>query len=318
MTSFRIVFMGTPEFAVPTLTALHHSRHQVALVVTQPDRPSGRGRQTKSPPVKQAAAQFGYETIQPEKVRTDDFVETVSAYRPDFQVVVAYGHILTRRILDIPARGSINVHASRLPKYRGAAPIHWAIVNGETETGVTTMFMDEGMDTGDILLTAREKIRPEDTTGSLHDRLAELGAGLLIETLDGLAAGTIQPSPQDHSKATLAPLLKKDAGLIPWEKSADQVVDWIRGMTPWPGAFSYLEGRRLKVFKATAADTPAPAPPGTVVEGFSEELRVATGSGVVFIEEIQDESGKRMNIKDYLRGHPIAPGSRFSSQPSAA
>jgi len=316
MKSFRIVFMGTPEFAVPTLTALHHSRHEVKLVVTQPDRPGGRGRTLKAPAVKQAAEQFGYEIIQPQKVRTDAFVEKVAGYRPDFQVVVAYGHILTRRILDIPARGSINVHASLLPKYRGAAPIHWAVVNGETETGVTTMFMDEHMDTGDLLLSAREKVHREDTTGSLHDRLAELGAGLLIETLDGLANQTVHPKPQDHSKATYAPLLKKDDGIIPWEKSAGQVVDWIRGMTPWPGAFTYHEGRRLKIFQAAAADAQTTAAPGTVVEGFDEELRVAAGDGVVLIQEIQGESGRRMHITDFLRGHPIAPGSRFRSQPT--
>ncbi|HHP7234647.1 MAG TPA: methionyl-tRNA formyltransferase [Desulfobacterales bacterium] len=316
MKSFRIVFMGTPEFAVPSLAALHRSRHEVKLVVTQPDRPSGRGRQLKAPPVKQAAQRLGYEIIQPEKVRTDAFVETVSGYRPDFQVVVAYCHILTRRILDIPKRGSINVHASLLPKYRGAAPIHWAVINGESETGVTTMFMDEGMDTGDILLSAREPIRGEDDTGSLHDRLAELGAGLLIETLDGLADETVRPAPQDHAKATYAPMFKKDAGIIPWEKKAGQVVDWIRGMTPWPGAFTYLDDQRLKIFKATTSAGPTTAPPGTVVEGFSEELRVATGSGAILIEEIQGASGKRMHIKDFLRGHPIPPGSRFQSEPS--
>ena len=316
MKSLRIVFMGTPEFAVPSLAALHRSRHEVKLVVTQPDRPSGRGRQLKAPPVKQAAQRLGYEIIQPEKVRTDAFVETVSGYRPDFQVVVAYGHILTRRILDIPERGSINVHASLLPKYRGAAPIHWAVINGESETGITTMFMDEGMDTGDILLSAREPIRSEDDTGSLHDRLAELGAGLLIETLEGLADGTVRPAPQDHAKATYAPMFKKDAGIIPWEKTAGQVVDWIRGMTPWPGAVTYLDDQRLKIFKATTAAAPTTAPPGTVVEGFSEELRVATGSGAILIEEIQGASGKRMHIKDFLRGHPVPPGSRFQSEPS--
>jgi methionyl-tRNA formyltransferase len=316
MKSFRIVFMGTPEFAVPALAALHRSRHEVKLVVTQPDRPSGRGRQLKAPPVKQSAQRFGYEIIQPEKVRTDAFVETVSGYLPDFQVVVAYGHILSRRILDVPERGSINVHASLLPKFRGAAPIHWAVINGESETGITTMFMDEGMDTGDILLSAREPIRSEDDTGSLHDRLAELGAGLLIDTLDGLADETVRPTPQDHSKATYAPMFKKDAGIIPWEKKAGQVVDWIRGMTPWPGSFTYLNDQRLKIFKATTAAGPATAPPGTVVEGFSEELRVATGSGAIRIEEIQGASGKRMHIKDFLRGHPIPPESRFQSEPS--
>lgn len=316
MKSFRVVFMGTPEFAVPSLAALHRSRHQVQLVVTQPDRPSGRGRTVNAPPVKQAALRFGYDVIQPEKVRTDAFVETVSGCQPDFQVVVAYGHILTRRILDIPARGSINVHASLLPKYRGAAPIHWAVVNGETETGVTTMFMDEHMDTGDILLAAREKIHSTDTTGSLHDRLAELGAGLLIETLDGIATQTVHPRPQDHSVATFAPMLKKTDGRIPWEKPAAQVVNWVRGMNPWPGAFTYHDGRRLKIFKASALAARSSASPGTVVEGFSDELRVATGSGVVSIEELQGEAGRRMNIKDFLRGHPVAPGSRFQSRPS--
>lgn len=178
------------------------------------------------------------------------------------------------------------------------------------------MFMDEGMDTGDILLTAREPIRSDDTTGSLHDRLAELGAGLLIETLDGIADDAVHPIPQDHSRATSAPMLKKDDGNIPWDKPAEQVIDWIRGMTPWPGAFTYLGDRRLKIFRAAASKARTVAAPGTVVEGFSEELRVAAGSGVILIEEIQGESGRRMDIKDFLRGHPIAPGSRFRSEPS--
>ena len=306
--SFNIVFMGTPDFAVPSLKALHRSRHNVIHVVTQPDRPKGRGRKIVPPPVKAAAKGFGYPVVQPSKVKTDSFIEAFSQWQPDVLAVAAYGHILPKTILEIPAIGCINVHASVLPKYRGAAPIQWAIINGETETGVTTMLMDVGMDTGDILLTATEAILPDDTAATLQDRLANLGADLLIDTLDRLADGRLTPTPQDHSQATVAPMLKKTDGRIDWTQSAAAIANRIRGMTPWPGAFTYLDGKLLKIYRAAPALSDAAAAPGTVVAGFEDELRVTTGDGALAVLELQGESGKRLTAKEFLRGHPIAPG----------
>ncbi len=306
--TFNIIFMGTPDYAVPSLVALHNSGYQLALVVTQPDRPKGRGRKILPPPVKKTAVDFGYDIVQPESVNTKEFTDLLARYKPDFFVVVAYGHILPQNILDIPKYGSINVHASLLPKYRGPAPIQWAVINGEKETGITTIMMDKGMDTGDILLTAKETILPDDTAASLHDRLAVLGGKVLIQTLDRFAKEDIRPVVQDHSQATRAPMLKKDDGRISWEKPAEKIVAFIRGMTPWPGAFTFHNNKRLKIFKAELIPSAAGAPPGTVVKGFADELRVATAEGLLSIREIQGESGKRMTIKDFLRGHEIPPG----------
>lgn len=305
---FNIIFMGTPDYAVPSLVALHNSVHQLALVVTQPDRPKGRGRKILPPPVKKTAVDFGYDIIQPGTVKTKEFIDLLTRYTPDFFVVVAYGHILPKNILDIPKYGSINVHASLLPKYRGPAPIQWAVINGEKETGITTILMDKGMDTGDILLSAKETIQPDDTAACLHDRLATLGAKVLIETLDRFSQDDMRPVVQDHSQATRAPILKKDDGRIFWENSAEKIVAFIHGMTPWPGAFTFYKNKRLKIFNAGLIPSDAVAPPGTVVKGFADELRVATAKGLLLIHEIQGESGKRMTIKDFLRGHEIPPG----------
>ena len=306
---FRILFMGTPAYAVPTLRAIHQSPHQLDLVITQPDRPRGRGRQIVPPPVKQTAMELGYEVIQPTKIKPPEFADYLKQKNPDLLVVVAYGRILPKSVLDVPAIGAVNVHASLLPKYRGAAPIQWAVINGEKETGITTIWMDEGMDTGDILLTATEPIRPDDTTASLHDRLAELGAKVLLQTLDKLADGTLEPFVQQHDRATLAPMLKKSDGRIEWDETADKIVSFVRGVFPWPGAFTYLGNQRLKVFKAEAVSHPTDAAPGTVVEGYPDELRVAARSGIVSIQEIQGESGKRLPTAAFLRGHPIPAGS---------
>jgi methionyl-tRNA formyltransferase len=226
-------------------------------------------------------------------------------------VVVAYGRILPKSVLDVPRVGAVNVHASLLPKYRGAAPIQWAVINGEKETGITTIFMDEGLDTGDILLTASEPIAAEDTAATLHDRLAQLGARVLIQTLEKLAAGTLKPVVQDHARATLAPMLKKDDGRINWHRTADQIECFVRGVLPWPGAFTFLEKERLKIYQAEAIASFEDAAPGTVLEGFPDELRVAAGSGAVRIHEIQGESGKRMPIAEFLRGRAIMPGTNL-------
>lgn len=300
--------MGTPDFAVPALNILHENAYNVPLVVTQPDRRKGRGRKLLPPPVKEAALNFGYDVIQPETVRTDEFADRLTACKPDLFVVVAFGHILPRRILEIPRLGAVNIHASLLPKYRGAAPIQWVIINGEKETGVTTMFMDRGMDTGDILLSEKIEIAADDTSATLHDRLTVVGAALLIKTLKKFEADDIHPIPQDDAQATYADILNKKDGQIDWKKPADSLEAFIRGMTPWPGAFTFHEDKRLKIFKAVPVPTDTDEPPGTVVRSFPDELRIATGKGVLSILEIQGASGKRLSIKDFLRGYQISPG----------
>jgi methionyl-tRNA formyltransferase len=305
---FKIVFMGTPDFAVPALKALHDSSHEVSLVVTQPDRPRGRGRKLLPPPVKQAALDLGYEVFQPVSVRTHDFLETVKTSAPDILVVTAFGHILAQTVLDAAPWGAVNIHGSLLPKYRGPAPVQWALINGETETGVSTMLMDKGMDTGPILLSRKIGIGPDDTSASLHDRLAVLGAELLIETLEALRQGRIHPVPQDHDRATYAPMLKKKDGHINWDQPAEHLNAFVRGMTPWPGAFTFFRETRLKILKIQSLPSEAPAQPGIVMTGGSGELRIATGSGMVSVLEIQGESGKQLPIRDFLRGCPIPPG----------
>lgn len=304
--------MGTPQFSVPGLQALHQNGYEIALVVTQPDRPRGRGRRITPSPVKQTAQDLGYPVIQPTSIKTPDFADQINSFKPDFQVVIAYGKILPENVLALPRIGTINIHASLLPKLRGAAPIQWAVINGETETGVCSMRMDKGMDTGDILLTAKEPIKPDDTAGTLHDRLAAKGATVLIDTLQAYADNTIQPIPQDHNLASYAPMLTKDDGLINWNKSAKSLESFIRGVTPWPGAYTFWGNKRLKIFKSTPITAEISEPPGTVVMGFPDELRVATGEGVLSIQQIQSASGKRLAIKDFLRGHNIPPGTVLS------
>jgi methionyl-tRNA formyltransferase len=302
----NIVFMGTPGFAVPTLEALHGSPHRVAQVVTQPDRPRGRGRKPAPPPVKAAALEMGLPVVQPETIRNPEFLQAVRDLVPDLLVVVAFGQILKPALLEIPRLGAVNIHASLLPKYRGPAPIQWAVINGERETGVTTMFMDPGLDTGDILLTRKETIAREDTAGSLHDRLAVSGAALLLETLDRLK--TLAPIPQQDDESTYAPLLAKADGHIAWERSAE-AIDWrVRGVSPWPGAFTFINDRRVKLFKTLPLAEPANWPPGTVEPGFPDELRVATGDGVLSLLELQGESGRRLPVADFLRGFPVPSG----------
>jgi methionyl-tRNA formyltransferase len=306
-----IVFMGTPEFAVPALQALHDHPFRILQVVTQPDRAKGRGRLPVASPVKERALTLGYPVLQPVCLKGEEIHHQLASLQPDLFVVVAYGHILSGQLLALPRLGAINVHASLLPKYRGPAPIHRAIIAGETETGVTTMQLDSGLDTGDILLSEKINIFPGDTAQSLHDRLASLGASLLIKTIEGLTAGNIPPVAQDHSNATYAPLLKKAEGRMDWRLPAVALERFIRGMTPWPGAFTFHGNKRLKIFRAAVLPNIALEPPGTVVKGFPDELRVATGDGTLSILELQGESGKRMAVKDFLRGFKIEPGGIF-------
>ena len=306
--NFKIIFMGTPPFAVPALKALHDSGHDIATVVTQPDRPRGRGRRVSAPAVKAAALDLGYRVLQPASIKTTEFNDLIAQQKPDFLVVIAFGRILPENLLALPRWGTINVHASLLPKYRGPAPIQWAVINGEKETGVCTQMMEKELDTGDLLLSVRETIKPDDTAGDLHDRLAVIGATVLIDTLKGLADKTIQPVRQDHSLATYAPMLTKDDGLINWNKPAESIECFIRGVTPWPGAYTFLGDKRLKIFRSQPVETEIAEPPGSILKGFPDELRIATAQGALSIKEIQGASGKRLSVSDFLRGHQITPG----------
>ena len=312
----NIIFMGTPEFAVSTLQKLIESGHAVRAVVTQPDRAKGRGQHVIAPPVKTLAEQHGIPVMQPRRVREEAVVQQIRDINPDVIVVVAYGQILPETLLRIPRLGCINVHASLLPKYRGAAPMNWAIVRGETETGVTTIFMDKGMDTGDMLLTRTIPIEPRETTATLHDKLAALGAELLIETLRQAEAGTLVRIPQDHAAATYAPLMKKEDGLIDWNESAQAIDCKVRGFFPWPGAYTTIHGKCVKVLQGEV-ETDVPCDlrehlPGMVVR--LDQTRgplVATGKGFLRIVEIQPENKKPMRCNDFCRGYRLNVGDRF-------
>jgi len=306
--SYRIVFMGTPGFAVPALKGLCRSKHRVLQVVTQPDRPKGRGKAIVFPPVKEAALDLGCPILQPQSVRTLDFCDAMTALDPDLLVVAAYGHVLPQRILAIPKLGAINIHASLLPRYRGAAPIQWAVINREKETGVTLMLMDKGLDTGDMISSASVPILPDDTSGTLHDRLALLGADLLIQTLNYYEVHRKSATPQAHEQASYAPLLRKEDGHLDWRRPADELEARIRGLTPWPGAFCFYNGMRIKIYRAGQKPVVTQEPPGTVLKGFTNELTVATGKDALVIQELQGDSGKRLPVQDFLRGHPILPG----------
>jgi methionyl-tRNA formyltransferase len=311
MKHFRLMFMGTPEFAVPALRVLADSHHNVTAVVTQPDRPKGRGRKLSPPPVKTLALELGYPVVQPQNYDDPVFIETVREHAPDWFIVIAFGHILKQRHLALPRLGALNVHASLLPRHRGPAPIQWSIIKGDAETGVTTMRMDEGLDSGDMLLKAATAISPCDTSATLHNRLALMGAYLLLETLDGLAADRITPQTQNHAAATYAPMLTKADGRIPWSQSSRRIDALIRGVTPWPGAHTFHQGQRLKIFQVCPAIASQPAEPGTVLPGFQDELRIATGDGALSIVEIQGPGGRRMAVADYLKGRAILPGARL-------
>jgi methionyl-tRNA formyltransferase len=283
----------------------------VVAVVTQPDREKGRGRKVVISPVKELALQHGLNTLQPERAKEEAFQEVVRGLQPDLIVVVAYGQILPKSILSIPKFGAINVHASLLPKYRGAAPIAWAILKGEKVTGVTTMMMDEGMDTGDILLQAEVPIGDEEICERLHDRLASSGAQLLLETLEKMKTGDIRPIPQDHSKATYAPPLKKEDGHIDWGKGAKDIDRQIRAFNPWPGAFTKWGDQLLKIFKGEVKEGGPAGKPGTVAWVGSDFVEVETGKGSFRIQEVQLEGRRRMTLREFLAGHPIPAGTVF-------
>jgi methionyl-tRNA formyltransferase len=310
----RIVFMGTPDFAVPSLEALLKTNDQVVGIVTQPDRPKGRGQVLASSPVKVVAQRERIPILQPTKMKDTLFLATLSGWKPDYIAVAAFGRILPPAILSLPPLGCINVHGSLLPKYRGAGPIQWALINGERETGITTMMMDEGMDTGAILLQESIPITPEDTAGSLSVRLASLGGRLLVQTLAQLTDGSLIPRPQDHSQATLAPLLKKEDGMIDWTLPATAIANRIRGLTPWPGAYAFANTERWTICRALALSEPTTGAPGEVTAIQKDAIRVATGQGILAISEIQPANGRRMPVGQYLAGHPLKVGIRLSAQ----
>jgi methionyl-tRNA formyltransferase len=301
--------MGTPDFAAASLEALLRSDNSVVGIVTQPDRPKGRGQILTPSPVKLLAQREQIPLLQPLKIKDTEFHHALAGWKPDLIAVAAFGRILPSAILSLPPLGCINVHASLLPKYRGAGPIQWAIINGETETGITTMLMDEGMDTGAMLLQKAIPITPDDTTGTLSPRLAELGGRLLVETIAQLKAGILTPRPQDTSQATLAPLLKKEGGAIDWSLSATALANRVRGLSPWPGAYTTLAGGdRWTIWRALALPGPVTKPPGIVVAITTEAIHVATGKGILAVTELQPANSRRMAVSQYLAGHPIAVG----------
>lgn len=305
----RIIFMGTPDFSVGTLEAILAAGHQVAAVVTQPDKPKGRGKALQATPVKEAALAHGLTVYQPRKVREDSFLEELKKINPDVIVVVAFGQIIPRTILELPKFGCINVHASLLPKYRGAAPIQWAVIDGEEVSGVTIMRMDAGLDTGDMLSKVEVPLAEDETGGSLFDKLSEAGARQLVQTLDRLEDGTVQPEKQPEESPTgYARMITKADGLIDWTKDAKSIERLIRGLNPWPSAFTRLEGKNLKIWKAAVQEQDSGLAPGTVVSAGREGLSVQTGQGRLNILELQLEGKKRMEADAFLRGCTLETG----------
>lgn len=304
----KVIFMGTPDFAVYSLKALL-TKHEVVAVVTQPDKPKGRGKKMQFTPVKELALEHGIEVLQPEKVREPEVVEKLRSYGADLIAVTAFGQLLPESILNMPKYGCINVHGSLLPEYRGAAPMQRAIIDGKKVTGITTMFMAKGMDTGDMLLKKEVEILPTDNFETLHDKMAEAGAELLLETIAGLEAGTIERIPQDDAKATHAPMIHKETGHIDWSKQGQQIIDLMRGLHPGPGAYAIYEEEPLKMFWAETAEGNYPdAAYGEIVEVTKKDFAVKCGDGVLRIKEVQARGGKKMAADAYLRGHAMHEG----------
>jgi methionyl-tRNA formyltransferase len=309
----RILFLGSGAFAIPTFEALSDAGHELVALVTQPEREKGRGRALTPPPLKPVAQARGVPILQPPRIREPSTQQSLRSLRPDLAVVVAYGQILPRAVLDIPPRGTINVHASLLPRYRGAAPIQWAIARGETTTGVTTMLLDEGLDTGPILLQREAAIGPEETARELAPRLATLGAALLLETLQRLEGGELTPVPQDASRATLAPALRKQDGRVDWSRPAAEIACRIRGFDPWPSMTTSLAGRAVKLLRARTLEQAAPGgEPGEVLELEAEGIVVACGaSSALRLLEVQPESRRSMPAYAFAAGARLRPGARF-------
>lgn len=317
----RAIFMGTPDFSVPVLTAMKEAGHDMLAAVTQPDKPKGRGKEMQMTPVKAKALELGIPVLQPKRVRDPEFVEQLRELKPDVMVVVAFGQILTKEVLEVPKYGCINVHASLLPMYRGAAPIQYVILNGEKETGVTTMFMDEGLDTGDMLLKTVVPITADETGGTLHDKLSAAGAELLIRTLEQMEAGTLQRIPQTGETCYVG-TLKKSMGEIDWSRPAEELERQVRGLNPWPSAYTFLNGKTLKIWKAEVLHTEAVSSQeaeepealadrkscGSVIVISRDSIQVQTGDGILAIRELQLEGKKRMTADAFLRGYPVEAG----------
>lgn len=311
----RVVFFGTPQFAVPSLTHLIQSSHQVVGVVTQPDRPRGRGQKITDSPVKSTALQHGIPVFQPARLRDPEVADTLAKWAPDVGVVAAYGKIIPESVLHLPRLGMINVHASLLPRYRGAAPVQRAVMDGEQLTGVTIMRMVAALDAGGMFAKVTRSIGPDETSDVVERDLAELGASLLIEVLEDVAVGTAIEEPQDDSLSTYASKVTKDEGLIDWTLPAAAIHNRVRGLYPWPHAFTYLDGERLILMRTHVAFEPCSAPPGTVIDAGGGLIQVATGhGGRLAIDELQPEGRRAMKTRDYLAGHPIQPGVRFSGR----
>lgn len=302
----KIIFMGTPDFAAASLEALIASRHEIQAVVTQPDKPKGRKGELTPSHVKVIAKREGIKVYQPLKVRDEEFVKTLRAYNPDVMVVVAFGQIIPLSILKMPKYGCVNIHGSLLPKYRGAAPIQWAVLDGEKETGITTILMDEGIDTGDILLKKTIKIDTDETSGSLFDKLKALGAETILETLDELEKGSITPTKQGESPTAYAKMLTKAMGLIDFTRSAKELDCFVRGMDPWPSAYTLLAGKTLKLWKVRAVEKSGKA--GSVIEIGKESFTIACGEGAIEVLEVQLEGKKRMSAGDFLKGSTLNKG----------
>jgi methionyl-tRNA formyltransferase len=306
MVGLRLVFMGTPEFAAASLQKLIDRGEKMAAAITQPDRPKGRGQKLIAPPVKLLAEAHGIPVLQPARVRSPEFIDAMRELAPDLIVVVAFGQILPKGLLEIPRHGCINVHASLLPRYRGAAPINRCIIDGATETGVTTMLMDAGLDTGDMLLKKATCIGPDEDARALHDRLALIGAEALAETLDLLASGGLIPEKQDDQLSSYAPMLKKEDGCIDWDREPQTIRNMVRGLTPWPGAYAFLDGKTVKIYSCRVAG--GSGAPGTVLQADRSGLVVACREGGLLIEELQLEGKKRLSARDFLAGYNIKPG----------
>lgn len=311
MTGWRTIFMGTPEFACPTLQKLIERGENLVAVVTQPDRPKGRGQRLLPPPVKVLAEKHSIPVYQPLKVRDPGFVDIIRELKPDIIVVVAFGQILPKALLDIPRHGCINVHASLLPRYRGAAPLNWCLINGEAETGVTTMLMDVGLDTGDMLLVQKTPLDENEDIVSLHDRMAVMGADLLAETLDKSALGDLAPQPQNAADSCYAPMLKKDDGIINWHTDARTIHNQVRGLTVWPGACTTIDNQIVKIFKTRLGT--GSGEPGTVLQAAKGIFEVACQSGSLFLLELQLSGKKRLDCTSFLAGYPVTTGTLLGS-----
>ncbi|MBO5372732.1 MAG: methionyl-tRNA formyltransferase [Lachnospiraceae bacterium] len=308
----RVIFMGTPDFAVGTLEEIIKAGHDVVLAVTQPDKPKGRGKAMQAPPVKECALSHGIEVYQPNRVRKTECIEYLAKYQPEIIIVAAFGQILPKEILDMPKYGCVNVHASLLPKYRGAAPIQWSVINGDTVSGVTTMRMDVGLDTGDMIEKAEVVLAEDETGGSLFDRLAEVGAKLCVHTMKCIEEGTAVYTPQKEDEATHVGMISKQLGNINWEESAAVIERLVRGLNPWPSAYTKLNGKTLKIWKAAVEEGGNAQLAGTVCTVNKKELKIQTGDGILSLQEVQLEGKKRMDVEAFLRGYEIEEGTKLS------